>query len=145
MYNRIEDIDDLAGRFESVSITAEEWTHHAHLTVGIWHLLHYSKEESIIRLRSRIISMNNIHGTPNSATRGYHETITLYWVWLLDEYIRRNNCGHELKTYNDFLNSIYQKSDLLFQFYTREKLFSVEARAVWVQPDVKELDFDVIS
>ncbi len=144
MYTSIEHIEELIAQFENTTIPAEAWTHPAHLTVGFWHLLHYSKEESIIRLRSNIITMNKVHGTPNSATRGYHETITLFWIWVLEEYIRRNNCEHTLETYNQFLNSAYQKSDLLFQFYTREHLFSVKARAIWTEPDLKNLDFDAI-
>ena len=145
MYSSAAKIHLLVQKFEQAILPAEEWTHHAHLTVGLWHLQHYDEFESIIRLRSRIISLNNVHGTPNTAMRGYHETITLFWVWILKEYICRNNFRDIPECYNEFLSSKYQKAGLLFQFYTREFLFTVKARAVWVGPDIKELDFDAID
>jgi hypothetical protein len=145
MFTTLEEIESLASQFEAASLPEAQWTHEAHLVVGLYLLLHYGREESIIRLRSRIISMNNVHGTPNSATRGYHETITLFWVWVLNEYIRKNQFKHEPAYYQRFLSSPYQRSDLLFRFYSREVLFSVKARAEWVVPDLAALDFDRIA
>ena len=142
MYSTIEDIDSLVQQFEEGTIPQAAWTHQAHLCVGLFHVLHYGREESIIRLRSRIILMNKIHDVPNSATRGYHETITLFWIWVLQEYIQRYDFSHSIEKYHEFLNSKFQRADLLFEFYTRERLFSVEARAVWVDPDLKKLDFN---
>ena len=32
------------------------------------------------RMRAGIIHLNSFHGTPNTDTRGYHETITRFWM-----------------------------------------------------------------
>lgn len=131
----LQAIEDLNRQFDASALPAAEWTHEAHLLVGLYHLLHYGRDESIIRLRSRIITMNHIQGTPNSATRGYHETITLFWVWVLETYIQQAGATHHADVYQKFLDTPLSRADLLFRFYSRERLFSVQARANWVEPD----------
>jgi hypothetical protein len=145
MFTTLEEIESLVSQFETASLPEAQWTHEAHLVVGLYQLIRFGREESIIRLRSRIISMNNVHGTPNSATRGYHETITLFWVWVLQSYITKNNFEHNIQQYHRFLESPYRSPGLLFRFYSREVLFSVKARAEWVEPDLAVLDFERIA
>ena len=39
--------EELVEKFRSRTLPKQEWTHEAHLKVGIWHLLHYSPDESL--------------------------------------------------------------------------------------------------
>ena len=83
----IPDIDDLASRFHACALARNEWTHEAHLTMGLWHLHRYTAEESLWRLREGIRQLNASMGNINSATSGYHETITRAYVHLLSEFL----------------------------------------------------------
>jgi hypothetical protein len=78
-----EELDDLVLRFRESRLAREEWTHLAHLAVGTWHARRSGPERAIDQLRERIRRLNDFHGTPNTETRGYHETITRAYVFLL--------------------------------------------------------------
>ena len=83
-------LDDLAGRFQGCAIPAKEWTHAAHLVVGLWHVHRYGAMDALVRLRAGIRRLNESHGGVNSTTNGYHETITAAYVQLLTQYLDRH-------------------------------------------------------
>ena len=124
-------------RFFACTIPKSEWTHHAHLTVGAWHVDRYGPEEALERLRAGIRRLNESHGTPNSTTRGYHETITRAYVTLLAEFLK--SCSANLAIEEKvalLLESPLAEKDVLLKFYSRERLMSTEARAIWLEPDM---------
>jgi hypothetical protein len=45
-------------------------------------------------IRRGIIAYNAAVGTPNSDTRGYHETITAFYVWAI-----RNTCAAQTRSF----------------------------------------------
>lgn len=53
-------VDALAAAFCSRTLPKAEWTHHAHLRVGLWHVLRYSPEEALDRLRAGIRTLNEM-------------------------------------------------------------------------------------
>ena len=87
-------LDDFAARFVACTLSRDEWTHQAHLRVGAWHVHRYGPEEALTRLRSGIRRLNESFGGVNSATHGYHETITRAYVQLLSQFLER--CPSEL-------------------------------------------------
>lgn len=133
----------LAQGFINKTLPVADWTHEAHLLVALWHLKEYPKAEATCYLRSRIISYNEVVGTENGPRSGYHETLTLFWIWVIAEYLKRHE--EELtELINLFINSKYADRRLPFQFYTKVKLISVEARASWLVPDKQALVFESI-
>jgi len=129
-------LDDLGARFEACQIPAKEWTHAAHLVVGLWHVHRYGAEDALLRLRNGIRRLNESHGGVNSATNGYHETITAAYVELLAQYLA--SCPADMAVGTramQLLASPLAAKDALFTFYSRERLLSTEARAAWVEPD----------
>lgn len=139
-----QEMEQLVQAFIARSLSKESWTHEAHLLVAIWHLKTYSKWEATCLLRSRIMVYNEKVGTENSATSGYHETLTLFWIWVVGGFLQKNE-GFFPDLAKRFFQSPYAKRDLPLFFFTRERLFSVEARAVWVDPDINSLNFDKIK
>ncbi len=133
-------IDELAARFEACAIPAAEWTHEAHLIVGLWHVDRYGADEALVRLRSGIRRLNESHGGVNSATDGYHETITAAYVRLLAQYL--DMCPDDLSPDDRtarFLESPLAAKRALSAFYSTELLMSTTARAGWVEPDLARL------
>jgi hypothetical protein len=134
------DLDELAARFASCSLPRDQWTHQAHLAVGMWHLHRFGAEQALARLRNGIRRLNDSHGTPNSSTRGYHETITRAYVQLLAEYLAQ--CPLEMtlaERVARLLTSPVARKDVLLRFYSSERLRSDLARAEWVEPDIRSL------
>jgi adenylate kinase family enzyme len=130
-------LDDLGARFEACEIPAKEWTHAAHMVVGLWHVHRYGADDALIRLRSGIRRLNESHGGVNSATNGYHETITAAYVQLLAQYLASGSMDMSLDMKAiGLLGSPLASRDVLFTFYSRERLMSTAARAGWLEPDL---------
>jgi hypothetical protein len=130
-------LDDLGARFEACRIPANEWTHAAHLVVGLWHVHRYGAHEALARLRSGIRRLNESHGAVNSATNGYHETITAVYVQLLAQYLDSSGTDMALSMRAiQLLASPLAAKDALLTFYSRERLMSTTARAGWLDPDL---------
>lgn len=129
----------LLRRFDDCTLPRDEWTHAAHLTVALWHLLEYEWDEAVSRVRAGIQRYNAAHGIRTTPTSGYHETLTLFWMHHVRAFLEegRNEARSLVALANDLADSA--DSRLPFEYYTRERLFSVEARAAWVEPDLKSL------
>jgi hypothetical protein len=130
----------LGPRFEACAVPAKSWTHAAHLSVGLWHVERYGREQALVRLRTVIRRLNESHGGVNSATHGYHETITAAYVELLAQFLEsREDCESSGETVARLLNGALAARNMLLTFYSRERLMSPMARAVWVEPDLGPL------
>jgi len=86
-YDSEAEIMEIVEGFRSCTLPASRWTHQAHLTVGLWHLLNRPSDTVLDDVRRGIIAYNTAVGTPNSDTRGYHETITVFYVWAIRKYL----------------------------------------------------------
>ena len=137
----MDDIDTFAARFQACALRKEEWTHQAHLVVGLWHIDRYGADQALTRLRSGIRRLNESFGGENSATSGYHETITAAYVTLLSQYLARRQNGQTLRELTTrLLAGPIAAKDVLLTFYSRERLMSTEARATWMEPDLRSID-----
>jgi adenylate kinase family enzyme len=140
-----EEAVGLGARFEACAIPAKVWTHAAHLTVGLWHVERYGPEDALVRLRTGISRLNESHGSVNSATAGYHETITVAYVQLLAQFLAY--CPERMPLADRIaalLDSPLAAKNVLLTFYSRDRLMSTEARAAWVEPDVAPLDLNAV-
>ena len=117
-----------------------EWTHEAHLATTTY-LLTRRPDIAIDReLPGFIRRYNESVGGVNSDSEGYHETITrvfLHGVRLFLAEADLEEPLHELV--NELLLSPMGRRDWPLRFYTRERLFSVEARRNFVLPDIAAL------
>ena len=84
----LADIEALAARFEAAAIPSTEWKHETHLIMGAWHVARHGAESALERLRAGIRRLNAAHGTVDSDTRGYHETITRAYVRVIAAFLR---------------------------------------------------------
>ena len=72
--------DRIVREFIARTLPKNEWTHQAHLRVGLWHALQYPDAAALDLLRARISAYNEATGVANTAQSGYHETITRFYV-----------------------------------------------------------------
>jgi hypothetical protein len=131
---------ELVRRFEDCTLPREEWTHAAHLTVALWHLLQFDWPEAVARVRARIQRYNAAHNIPTTPTGGYHETLTIFWLRAVRAFLEAER--NEARALVHLANELAETHDkgLPLRHYTRERLFSPEARANWVEPDLKPLE-----
>jgi len=139
-------LDDLAGRFQGCAVPAKEWTHAAHLVVGLWHVHRYGAMDALVRLRVGIRRVNESHGAVNSTTNGYHETITAAYVQLLTQYLDRHGTDMPLELQAlDLLAGPLAVRDVLFTFYSRDRLMSTNARLEWLEPDLAPINLSAAT
>jgi hypothetical protein len=122
------------------TLPREEWTHEAHLAATTYLLLKRPDIDLDRELPDVIRRYNESVGGVNSDSEGYHETITrtfLHGVRLFLEESDPNEPLHELV--NELLLSPMGRRDWPLRFYSPQRLFSVEARRHFVEPDLRAL------
>jgi len=135
-------IDDDAVRHVGEGLLARtlpkaEWTHEAHLAACLW-LLTERPDIHVERDLPAIISgYNEVVGGVNDATQGYHHTITLTYVAAVRGFLSRAGTDRSLaERVNALLNAPEGRRDWPLRRYSRDRLFSAEARLGYVQPDL---------
>jgi hypothetical protein len=117
-----------------------DWTHEAHLAATTYLLVRRPDIDLDLELPGIIRRYNESVGGVNSDSEGYHETITrtfLHGVRLFLAEADLRDPLHELV--NGLLLSPMGRRDWPLRFYSRELLFSVEARRTLVSPDLAAL------
>jgi len=139
-FRTTEEMFGLLRRFEDCTLPREEWTHAAHLTVALWHLLQFDWPEAVGHVRRGIRRYNAAHGVRATPTGGYHETLTLFWLRKVRAFLEGER--NEARSLVSLANELVATHDtgLPLRHYTRDLLFSPEARAEWVEPDLKAVD-----
>jgi len=133
-------LDDLVNRFSRQAISKAEWTHAAHLSVGAWHVHEFGPDEAISKLRAGIRALNDRHGTANTDASGYHETITVAYVRLIDQFLSAFGKDRALDAcVETLIAGPLMDRGLLLRFWSRDRLMSPAARTTWIAPDLMPL------
>jgi RimJ/RimL family protein N-acetyltransferase len=132
-------------QFSQGTLPKGDWTHRAHLTVGTWYVHSYGRDGALRRLRDGIRRLNAAHGGQNTATAGYHETITRAYVVLIADFLTTCRQGASAAECADaVLRSPLAHRDALLTYYSRRCLMSEQARREWVPPDVRTLSARIL-
>ena len=117
-----------------------EWTHEAHLGATTYLLLKRRDVDLDTELPGIIRCFNESVGGVNSDGEGYHETITRVFLHGVRLFLEGADLRKSLRDLvNELLLSAIGKRDWPLRFYSRERLFSVEARRHFVEPDLQAL------
>lgn len=121
------------------TLPKSEWTHLAHLRAGLWHVVEFGTITALELLRRRISEYNESVGTANTDTSGYHETITRFYVTVIDRFLAGADRSLDLDALADQLIATYGDRRLPLHHYSESRLFSPVARRSWVEPDLRPL------
>jgi len=117
-----------------------EWTHAAHFAAALW-LLREQGAEAERLMPGYIRAYNEAVGGVNSDTAGYHETITQASLRAARFHLAAAPETPLWRVLETLLASEHGKSGWVLAYWTKERLFSVEARRFWVEPDLQPLPF----
>jgi hypothetical protein len=137
----VADVPRLVALFEDCTLPKEEWTHRAHLTVALWYASRLPYEPALAAMRPGILKLNAAHGVPTTPTRGYHETITRFYMRLICDYVAYEEEGAQV-TWSARVAGLlehYGDRELPLRHYTKDVLMSAKARFGWVEPDLRPL------
>lgn len=133
-YESDDEIRALVAGFESCSLPDHDFDHPAHLAVAIWYLSRMNAEQAASRMREGLLRfLAHYEVDPQK----YNETITQFWVRRLDKLFGETDttlplCGRANQTIERAGDS-----QTIFDYYTRERVFSEEGRTGWLEPDLK--------
>ena len=135
-----EELKYIVDGFLNRTLDKSLWTHQAHIIVAIWHLMKFDKEDALCRLRSGIISYNVATGGENTGGNGYHETMTIFWWEVINQFLVQRSGNSYQNNCIEFLYSSFADKNFPFRFYSRENLLSTTARSRYVSPDLHEIN-----
>ena len=86
-------------------------------------------EVAMEKLRTTLARFIAHHGAS-----GYNETLTRFWLIQIEKRIDRTACLQESVRR---VKAELGRKEMIYEFYSREKLNSPEAKQGWVEPDLK--------
>jgi len=117
-----------------------DWTHEAHLAATTYLVLRRPDIDLETALPDIIRRYNESVGGVNDDRQGYHETITRVFLHGVRLFLGDATEDEQLHALiNELLTSPMGRRDWPLRFYSRERLFSVEARRRFVTPDLAAL------
>jgi hypothetical protein len=134
------EIDDFLAAFESGTLPKERWTHAAHLLTGACYVHRLGQALAIDHMRQCVRRYNEAVGGKNTATSGYHETITVFWIKVLDTLFRQARPVAREEFAALAVERYASQRDLFRRFYDFDVVGSIEARAVWMPPTLEEIE-----
>ena len=118
-----------------------EWTHNALLAACVWMVQELPDGIFAERdLPGTIARFNVSVGGVNDDSQGYHETITQLYIAAVRVHLSRAHKDCALfEAVNGLLASTFGTRDWPLRLYSKDRLFSVEARRKFIEPDLLPL------
>jgi hypothetical protein len=130
------------GAFENCTLPKTRWTHGAHVLTGAWYVHALGEAEAMDQMRRCVRRYNESVGGKNTATSGYHETVTWFWIKLLAALYAAEVAAGRVQGRAAFALCAAERfggsSGLHREYYDFDIMASSEARLGWVAP-VREI------
>lgn len=126
--------DAFLDSFLGCKLPAEEWTHEAHIRLAWLMLSTHSYSTALEQIRKGI---NTYNDTVLKKTLAYHETITVAYTRLIANGRKQLPNRHSFTDFKLAHPLLFDRTlTALLHHYRRETLFSTEARANFISPDL---------
>ena len=134
-YKNESEVLDLVRSFEEATVSRDDWKHAEHLVVALYYLTRHDLDAAYEKMRGGILNLL-VKGFEVDLTKEmpYHETITLFWMRTVADFNASKNGASLLEKANEV--AYKWDKDYPLNFYSRQLLFSDEARAKFVKPDL---------
>ena len=133
---RISQADcSLQSQFEQGLLPTAEFTHRAHVVVAYAYLARDGVDAATTNMRTGLVSYLKHHGIDPGK---FHETLTTAWVLAVWHFMQRSApCASA----DDLIarNPELLDAGIMLTHYSAARLFSDEARATWIEPDLQAI------
>ena len=123
--------------FENAEIARGEWGHPEHLIVAYFYALDGDMQEALTRMKNGIFRLLEAFGVDRSIEDPYPETMTVFWMYEVFSFTERNKDLGPVEACRKLVDQL--DKDYPLRFYSRERLFSEDARKRYVRPDLAAL------
>jgi hypothetical protein len=128
-----EALESFRARFEDRTWPGAEFRHRHHLAIAVCYIV--ESPAPMDALRESIKSYNLSQGGANTEDRGYHETITRFWVEVVRSYMTLLPASlSRLEIARLVVGKFASQRDLFQEYWDFDVLKSREARANWIEP-----------
>jgi len=139
LFERDHDIRMLGEGLLACALPREAWTHEAHLAACLWLLTERPDIDVDAEIAGLICRFNESLGGVNDDHNGYHDSITRAFVTGVRLFLSRTAETGLSARVNALLLSDAGQRDWPLRFFSPERLFSVEARRGFIEPDLAPL------
>lgn len=101
---------------------------------GAHYVYLFGEARAMGHMRDRVRAYNHAVGTANTATSGYHETLTRMWIGALVRLLRASHGTSRLGFVQLAVERFGPRRDLHTLLYDFDVVKDQRARAVWVEP-----------
>ncbi|MGV3663186.1 MAG: hypothetical protein ACO1TE_23645 [Prosthecobacter sp.] len=130
--------DEFILQFEARSYPFTEWHHRAHIKLAYLYLTRHGFDAALAKLRAGIQAYNAANNVPDEPMRGYHETVTQFWLRIVDMTVQQYGSLPTADEFFDFHPQLSQKKNHRL-FYSPGLFTSPEAKRGFVEPDITPL------
>jgi hypothetical protein len=120
----------MTDQLERCLLPKEAFHHRDHLTVAVVYLYAGDFDAAMDRMRGSLKRFAEFHHVSGL----YHETLTRFWLQQVEKQMDRGLCLRESVRK---IQSELTDKNLPFEYYSRERVNSQEAREQWLLPDLK--------
>jgi hypothetical protein len=135
-YKTFEDILVVVRGFENGTIPRDKWRHAEHLTVALYYVSNHDFDSALTKMRHGIFNLLKSFKVDFIKEMPYHETLTVFWIKTVYDFNNSKKDAPILAVCNELIEKF--DKNYPFQFYSRERLFSEEARAGFVEADLQK-------
>lgn len=123
---------DFRAAFESCTYPPADFNHRAHVRLAYLYLAEYPVDQALERMRGAILAFIAHHSVDPAK---YHETLTRAWILAVRHFMARSG---DTSCADDFIdrNPPLLDSRIMLTHYSKEVLFSEEARGAFAEPDL---------
>jgi hypothetical protein len=142
IYTSEADILRIGEGFANLSLPKAEFTHAGHFAAALWMMRYRPDLDPARDMPGMIRAFNESVGGVNDDQGGYHETITQASLRALRGVLDVNPPDTPVwRIVNTLMASTMGNPNWLLEYWSRDRLMSVEARRTWLEPDLKTLPF----
>jgi hypothetical protein len=122
---------DFRAAFEAFTLAPAQFDHAAHVRLAYVYLVEHDVEAAAQQMRGALLKFIEHNGIPRSK---FHETMTRAWVMAVRHFMNKSASASSA----DFLtrNAELLDSQIMLTHYSASVLFSPDARAGFVEPDL---------
>ncbi len=124
--------------FKNGTISRDDWGHAEHLIVANHYLSENDFDAAYMKMREGIFNLLHAFEIDLLKEMPYHETLTIFWMRTVDEFRKTKNGYSVVEICRNLIESF--DKDYPLRFYSRELLFSDEARRSFVSGNLNEIN-----
>jgi len=121
--------------FEAGEVSPAGFNHAAHVRLAYTYLCDQDVEGAVVRMKTALLAFLSRNGISESK---YHETLTRAWVMAVDHFMRSRSPSESADAFMR-ANPELLDSKIMLTHYSAEVLFSADARASFVSPDIQSI------